>query len=108
MQVIGLHSSETQRRSAIGVEVARYMPGDATAFQMAAEVMFDVDMLSRAQVVVGTLASQVTRVGCSIGYARRKLLKAIALDFELLQSQKDLHKQWGVRVDDVPWSPPAC
>ena len=32
----------------------------------------------------------------------RKLRKAVALDFELLQRQKELHKQWGVRL--VPGS----
>ncbi|CAE7520235.1 PDE9A [Symbiodinium necroappetens] len=37
MQVIGLRHSETHRRSAVGVEVARFLPGDATALQMAAE-----------------------------------------------------------------------
>ena len=26
------------------------------------------------------------------------LRKAIALDFELLHSQRELHKQWGVRL----------
>ncbi|CAK9066943.1 Phosphodiesterase, partial [Durusdinium trenchii] len=107
LEVLGLLDSETQRRSAIGVEVANFMPSDGTALQMAAEVMFDIDLLSRARVVVGTLASQVTRVACSIGSARGTLLKAIALDFHLLDQEQRLHQQWGVRVNDVPWRPPA-
>ncbi|CAJ1425985.1 unnamed protein product, partial [Effrenium voratum] len=107
LEVIGLEDSETQRRSDIGVEVANFMPGDGTALQMTAEVMFDIEMLGRARVVVGTLASQVTRVACSIGTARGTLLRAVALDFHLLQGQQELHRQWGVRVNDVRWQPPA-
>ncbi|CAK9064479.1 unnamed protein product [Durusdinium trenchii] len=107
LEVLGLLDSETQRRSAIGVEVANFMPSDGTALQMAAEVMFDIDLLSRARVVVRAPGREVTRVACSIGSARGTLLKAIALDFHLLDQEQRLHQQWGVRVNDVPWRPPA-
>ncbi|CAE8637128.1 unnamed protein product [Polarella glacialis] len=107
LEVIGVAGSETQRRSAVGVEMATAMPADEIALKMTAEVMFDIEMISRATVVVGTLASQITRLGCSVGTAYGTLRAAVALDFELLPDMKDLFKQWGIRVDDVKWQAPS-
>merc|ERR1711920_571085 len=84
------------------------MGADVHALEMAAEIMFDIEIISRAKVVVGTLASQVTRLGCGLGVVWGSLESAVALDFELLQDQIQLHAQWGIRVDDVAWLPPRC
>lgn len=107
VEVIGLASSETQQRSAVGIEVAAAMAGDGLSFEMASEVLFDIELLSRAQILVGTLASQITRVAASLGSKQGTLLRAIALDVENLLEMSTLFAPWGIPVDDVPWIGPA-
>eukprot|EP00927_Polykrikos_kofoidii_P061359 TRINITY_DN56197_c0_g1_i1.p1 TRINITY_DN56197_c0_g1~~TRINITY_DN56197_c0_g1_i1.p1 ORF type:complete len:864 (-),score=106.70 TRINITY_DN56197_c0_g1_i1:116-2707(-) len=105
-EVIGLVGTETQRRSDVGVEIATALSGDMAAFAMAAEVVFDIEMLSRASILIGTLASQITRVAASVGYSYGSMLRAVALDLKLLPEMLALFTKWGIRVDDVPWSGP--
>lgn len=107
LRVLGLLNSATQGKSAVGVELSKdTMLNGFDAYSLAVEILFDIEMLSRAQILVGTLASQVTRVAAVVGIVYGTLLRAVALDFHLLAQMQDLFSQWGIRVDDVPWQAP--
>eukprot|EP00929_Paragymnodinium_shiwhaense_P011361 TRINITY_DN11695_c2_g1_i4.p1 TRINITY_DN11695_c2_g1~~TRINITY_DN11695_c2_g1_i4.p1 ORF type:complete len:285 (+),score=54.54 TRINITY_DN11695_c2_g1_i4:1176-2030(+) len=106
LRVLGLSGSVSQRESAVGVELALQDFGDQ-AYEMAVEVMFDIEMLSRAAVLVGTLASQVSRLAGSIGVGDGTLRRAVALDIENLDEMRSLFSTWKIRVDDVPWQGPT-
>ncbi|CAK0821020.1 unnamed protein product [Prorocentrum cordatum] len=84
------------------------MSGDDAAYDMAMEVLFDIEMLSRARIVVGTLASQVTRVACSLGSARGTLWRAVALDIARGgPARRRPLAQRRLNVTDVAWVAPA-
>lgn len=108
IEAIGIVGSATQGRSSVGVEVATAMDGSSLSLLMAHEVLFDIELLSRASVVVGTVASQVTRLACSLGQAHGTLSRAVALDIDLLSYLRGLFAQWSIRVDDVPWQRPSA
>lgn len=107
LEVIGLSGSVSQRRSGLGVELAREALG-AEAYGMALEVLFDLELLSRARVLVATLASQVARVAASVGRAYGTLMRAVALDAGNLDELRDLFAGFGIRLDDVPWEKPQA
>lgn len=105
VEIIGAAATRSQQKSAVGVELSSLSPG-ADAYAMAVEVLYDIEMLSRAKIIVGTLASQVFRIAASIGIAYDTLLRAVALDIENLPEMHNIFDKLGISVDDVPWYAP--
>ena len=100
-------STESQHVSGATVATADFMrQQEGSKYNLAEEIVIDMQLLLGAKYFLGLCMSQVARVVVSIGFGRGELLEAVAMDQpntkRLLQ-----HLDRSKMGDSMPWSMPT-
>lgn len=96
-------ATSSQNVSANGGEVAKLIAKRDDAYQIAEEVVLDLNLMLEAPHFVGLCMSQLARYVVGVGFARGTLKTATAMDHTRI-NKKD---QFKLGVDDVPWQAPG-
>jgi hypothetical protein len=92
----------SQNASAAAGEIAKLIASRDDAYELAEEVVLDLNLMLGAPHFVGLCMSQLARYVVGVGFARGTLKTAVAMD-HLRMTKKD---QFKLGLEHVPWSKP--